>query len=431
MEKIPTPSPPRILYPILESPPGGSASFARTVVTRVPMDTRGHDKVIEDWRIKVLVHVNHLDYEHRLGRQGWLTTITRDYRQVVLTVPDTLSTLKKPSLSIASDKKYSTSPPAPSSGSVASTTATTVHIGTSSRILTFAKVGALSLTSSTVTLTSASECKGGVSLLLSRARILSSYISCRSLSSLPKTLSTPVTGSTRKSLVSVTRESESVALARHTLVPFSAVSEILKLANDFSNLGALSLTSKIVIGSIAFSPESRSFAVTRTTDVPAGSFSRDAGKRAETAAIAGRSWFKDGCRASLVFLNLYRESGCQPTGDLAFKLAPRCSNLVEREIDSVSSCAINLDWDFNVGKQRQHTVRWRSGDAKFHPTTSHCTVQTTGREDEVRVRSPTEHEASRRDEVNVLQRCIASRTRGKGSKGSEQQAVTKDESERR
>ncbi|KYN37395.1 hypothetical protein ALC56_08299, partial [Trachymyrmex septentrionalis] len=53
---------------------------------------------------------------------------------------------------------------------------------------------------------------------------------------------------------------------------------------------------------------------------------RGAGKRAETAAIAGRSWerrekntnhgserFKDGCRASLVFLNLYRESGCQPT----------------------------------------------------------------------------------------------------------------------
>ncbi|KYM76987.1 hypothetical protein ALC53_12597 [Atta colombica] len=208
-------------------------------------DTRGHDKVIEDWRIKVLVHVNHLDHEHRLGRQGRLTAIARDYRQLVLTVPDTLSTLKKPSLSIASDRKYSTSPPAPSSGSVASTTATTVHIGTSSRILTFAKVGALSLTSSTVTLTSASECKGGVSLLLSRARILSSYISCRSLSSLPKTLSTPVTGSTRKSLVSVTRESASVALARHTLVPFSAVSEILKLANDFSNLGALSLTSKI------------------------------------------------------------------------------------------------------------------------------------------------------------------------------------------
>lgn len=41
----------------------------------------------------------------------------------------------------------------------------------------------------------------------------------------------------------------------------------------------------------------------------------------------------------------------------------------------------------------------------------------SGREDEVRVRSPTEHEASRRDEVNVLQRCIASRTRGKGVKG--------------
>ncbi|KYM76990.1 hypothetical protein ALC53_12600, partial [Atta colombica] len=39
------------------------------------------------------------------------------------------------------------------------------------------------------------------------------------------------------------------------------------------------------------------------------------------------------------------------------------------------------------------------------------------REDEVRVCSPTEHEASRRDEVNVLQRCIASRTRGKGVKG--------------
>ncbi|KYN18958.1 hypothetical protein ALC57_08631 [Trachymyrmex cornetzi] len=40
--------------------------------------------------------------------------------------------------------------------------------------------------------------------------------------------------------------------------------------------------------SLAFSPESRSFAVTRTTDVPAGSFS--AGKSAEMAAIAGRSW---------------------------------------------------------------------------------------------------------------------------------------------
>lgn len=87
----------------------------------------------------------------------------------------------------------------------------------------------------------------------------------------------------------------------------------------------------------------------------------------------GSERFKDGRRASLVFLNLYRESGCQPIGDLAFKLAPRCSNLVEREIDSVSSCAINLDWDFNVGKQRQHTVRWRSGDAKFRPTTPHST----------------------------------------------------------
>ncbi|KYM76988.1 hypothetical protein ALC53_12598, partial [Atta colombica] len=41
---------------------------------------------------------------------------------------------------------------------------------------------------------------------------------------------------------------------------------------------------------LAFSPESRSFAVTRTTDVPAGSFSRDAGKRAETATITSRSW---------------------------------------------------------------------------------------------------------------------------------------------
>lgn len=37
-------------------------------------------------------------------------------------------------------------------------------------------------------------------------------------------------------------------------------------------------------------------------------------------------------------------------GDLAFKLALSRRNLVEREIDSVSSCAINLDWDFNVGE---------------------------------------------------------------------------------
>lgn len=35
-------------------------------------------------------------------------------------------------------------------------------------------------------------------------------------------------------------------------------------------------------------------------------------------------------------------------GDLAFKPALSRRNLVEREIDSVSSCAINLDWDFNV-----------------------------------------------------------------------------------
>jgi len=92
----------------------------------------------------------------------------------------------------------------------------------------------------------------------------------------------------------------------------------------------------------------------------------------------GSERFKDGCRASLVFLNLYRESGCQPTSDLAFKLAPRCSNLAEREIDSVSSCAINLDWDFNIGKQRQHTIRWCSGNAKFRSTTRRCTVQTAG-----------------------------------------------------
>lgn len=42
--------------------------------------------------------------------------------------------------------------------------------------------------------------------------------------------------------------------------------------------------------------------------------------------------------------------------DLAFKPEHcRCRNLVEREIDSVSSCAINLDCDFNVEKAtRQH-----------------------------------------------------------------------------
>ncbi|TGZ31987.1 Uncharacterized protein DBV15_10103 [Temnothorax longispinosus] len=58
-------------------------------------------------------------------------------------------------------------------------------------------------------------------------------------------------------------------------------------------------------------------------------------------------------------------------GDLAFKLASQCRNLVEREIDSVSSCAINLDWDFNIGKRRQHQfVGGAPGDAgKFHPAT--------------------------------------------------------------
>lgn len=70
-----------------------------------------------------------------------------------------------------------------------------------------------------------------------------------------------------------------------------------------------------------------------------------------TSHRSGR--FKDGCRASLVFLSLYRMS---TDGDLAFKLAPHCRNLVEREIDSVSSCAINLDWNFNVGKRRQRSL---------------------------------------------------------------------------
>lgn len=95
---------------------------------------------------------------------------------------------------------------------------------------------------------------------------------------------------------------------------------------------------------------------------------RDAGKGAEAAAIAahaidhrkeekntsdgpGRS--KDDCRASsLVFLSLYRD--VTDDGDLAFKLAPHHRNLIERETDSVSSCAITLDWDFNVGERRQH-----------------------------------------------------------------------------
>lgn len=46
-------------------------------------------------------------------------------------------------------------------------------------------------------------------------------------------------------------------------------------------------------------------------------------------------------------------------------------------------------------------------------------------------RSAGEHAENRRAEVNVLRRCIASRTRGKGAKGPEKQAprqaVTKDE----
>ncbi|KAG8222352.1 hypothetical protein J437_LFUL001339 [Ladona fulva] len=223
MEKNPRPSPPRMEYASLLSSPGGSASFAVTLVTTVPT--------------------------------GWFSAtvavVTKSSNRgaCLFSFTSTTSTER-----VVSDEREG----------VPLSVATTVSIwdclSSKSRAAAVLMVPVNGSTENEVTGNPPSpENQRALSSPPSVARSRNSYTDFFSRSNCPDTVNTPLTGSTLNSSVSVSSEyvilalsprSASLALARNITVPLVAFSGTSKLATDLSNLGALSFTSNTATGSI-------------------------------------------------------------------------------------------------------------------------------------------------------------------------------------